>query len=220
MILFQVYRGQTTPFLIMQVNLVADEIEKGYKGSSSGEGSPVQSNTKTASERASQESEVVEPRGLPVPSSSILPAPHDTAFPALRLLEGKLTASAHIVRDIEKEGLSQRHSSVGTEVNENKACFFIFTDLSIRMRGTYRLQFSLVRLGSPTTSHRLDSSSSGSIVAQVTSESFPIYHARDFAGMSESTPLAKSLANQGVHVPIRNESRWRSGKTPSSERKA
>ncbi len=48
---------------------------------------------------------------------------------------------------------------------------------------------------------------SGTIVAQCTSSPFHVVHSREFTGISESTPLAKSFASQGVHIPIRNETK-------------
>lgn len=170
--------------------------------------------------------------------SQLLSDNGDTHFPAIRLLEGKLTASPHIVKDVEdflgtqsnirddsndqkrqkgeKELLSHDSGTLKNKIRDSssteneidqKACFFIFTDLSIRLRGTFRLEFSLIKLGMPSFSKN----PTGEIVAKTISDPFPIHHVRDFAGLTKSTPLAKSLALQGVHIPIRNDSRWRSG---------
>lgn len=265
--------GQASPLLIMQVNLIAEHIEVGSGGKSSdrnesksASNSPVEmrqnlspiSASGTTSARvglpgfASLVDSTLGPN-VDQPAtirseldSQLLPKPHETHFSALRLLEGKLTASPHIVRDIEnhldiqeragsesqkrqkrerdpdslnpKRRSSMPVPSALADIKENadhsderqedqKACFFIFTDLSIRLRGTYRLQFSLIKLGLP--SPNATTKSTGQIVARTISEPFPIHHTRDFAGMTESTPLAKSLAGQGVHIPIRNDSRWK-----------
>ena len=58
----------------------------------------------------------------------------DYHYPWRRALEGKLVSSGHNVRDL----------------NGERACFFIFPDLSVRLEGSYRLCFTLVRLGPNT----------------------------------------------------------------------
>ncbi|PWN33434.1 uncharacterized protein FA14DRAFT_180080 [Meira miltonrushii] len=276
--------GQSSPLLIMQVNLIAEHIEVGSGGKSSdrnesgsASNSPVEvrQNLSPISASGATSTRVGLPgfasfidstmatnidQSAPTKSdldSQLLPKPHETHFSALRLLEGKLTASPHIVKDIENhldmkervgsdpqkrqkverdpDSLNPKrrssmpvHSSTASikesaDVSEErqedqKACFFIFTDLSIRLRGTYRLQFSLIKLGlpSPTSTTK----STGQIVARTISDPFPIHHTRDFAGMTESTPLAKSLAGQGVHIPIRNDSRWKSRVQQPSQMRA
>lgn len=263
--------GQSSPLLIMQVNLIAEQIEVGNSGKSSernesgSSNSPIEtrqyhSPTSTSLQSTDRvglpgfASVVDTMNDQPTPLSSrselesqLLPKPHETHFSALRLLEGKLTASPHIVRDIENH-LSEsrtgsdsqspkrqkrerdeeilnlkRRSSMPIPLHKSKeiisedqqedqkACFFIFTDLSIRLRGIYRLQFSLIKLGLPSSA-ATSIKSAGKIVARTISDPFPIHHSRDFAGMTESTPLAKSLAFQGVHIPIRNDSRWKGGR--------
>lgn len=168
----------------MQVNLIAEHIDYGS--------SPNRASTESASAQRDSSSSSTSTRNSPLTlrdlvarsstgtgmrttPTALLPAPHETSFSSLRLLEGKLTASAHIVRDVEnylgkEEGtaaqqehaqgtleqhLARRRSSAPSVSSDPddydaKACFFIFTDLSIRLRGTYRLHFSLVRLGMPS----------------------------------------------------------------------
>lgn len=181
----------------MQATLLADRIE--HAGQSS-------SNDAIESAMTSGLPAAIDDVGLESPFSAtstefrrksplLLPAPHDTCFPAMRLLEGKTTASAHIVHDIHKAGKSttgkeggsggSSSKSSGTDpVHASSACLFVFTDLSVRMRGIFRLQFSLIRLGSSMSekSHGV-MASSGQIVATVMSDPFPIRHARDFSGM-------------------------------------
>jgi len=50
-----------------------------------------------------------------------------------RTLEGKNFASAHVCRDVDGA----------------KACFFIFSDLNVKVEGDFVLCFSLIRLGRP-----------------------------------------------------------------------
>ncbi|PWN93714.1 hypothetical protein FA10DRAFT_225146, partial [Acaromyces ingoldii] len=104
-----------------------------------------------------------------------------------RVLEGKVTSSAHVAFD----------------TDGSRACFFIFSDLSLRIEGTFKLVFSLVRLGMGSGAR----TSVGKIVATVSSDAFKVYSPREFPGVAQSTDLAKCLANQGVQIPIRNEAR-------------
>ncbi|PVU90245.1 hypothetical protein BB561_004966 [Smittium simulii] len=106
-----------------------------------------------------------------------------------RILTGGLTSSAHLVKGISNE----------------KECYFVFPDLYIASEGTFRLKFSLIIIPSNSEQH----SSSFHIQHQVCSESFVVYSPNNFPGVDESTELSKSLALQGVGIPIRNKSRLR-----------
>ncbi|PWN51321.1 hypothetical protein IE53DRAFT_314112 [Violaceomyces palustris] len=116
----------------------------------------------------------------------------ERTFPWTRMLEGKLAASGHVVRDLDG----------------SKACFFVFTDLSVRLEGVFILHFSLIVLGGESSSS--GGIAGGKVVASIDSEPFTVYSPRRFPGMTESTELAKLLARQGVQVPIRNDVRKRS----------
>ena len=67
----------------------------------------------------------------PQPTMLVSHTAPDAAFPNTRMLEGRLVSSAHLVRDLDG----------------SKACFFVFTDLSIRLEGSFTLLFQLVHLG-------------------------------------------------------------------------
>ncbi|CEH11884.1 Velvet factor [Ceraceosorus bombacis] len=120
-------------------------------------------------------------------SSSANPS---ATMPQSRLLEGKLASSGHIVKDLDGE----------------RACFFLFPDLSVRVESMASLHFSLLRLGGPTWESG-GSGPAGRVVAEVTSDPFQIHSPRTYPGIGESTELAKCLAAQGVAVPIRNQGR-------------
>ncbi|SAM83984.1 uncharacterized protein UBRO_06307 [Ustilago bromivora] len=122
-------------------------------------------------------------------SESVLIESNDFAFPWTRMLEGRLVASANVARDLDG----------------SRACFFVFTDLSIRQEGQFRLAFKLMGL-TPTSA-----GSGGQVVAEALTEPFQIYSPRRFPGMTESTELAKCLARQGLQVPVRNDIRRRGG---------
>lgn len=74
--------------------------------------------------------------------------------------------------------------------------FFMFTDLSVRYEGVYRLQFSLFELpviDSETLIFR----------GSITSEPFRVYTAKDFPGLLPSTELDQALKALGSRVRIR-----------------
>ncbi|KAL6234747.1 velvet factor-domain-containing protein [Aspergillus navahoensis] len=72
------------------------------------------------------------------------------------------------------------------------ACFFIFSDLSVRTAGLYRLQFRLMNWGSIE-----DMGQSMPILAEVWSEPFRVYAAKDFPGMRDSSLLTLRLKELG-----------------------
>ncbi|EST09017.2 Velvet factor [Kalmanozyma brasiliensis GHG001] len=114
-------------------------------------------------------------------TEAVLVDTNDIAYPMTRMLEGRLVASANVARDLDG----------------SRACFFVFTDLSIRQEGQFRLAFKLLALAPP----------GGGVLAEALTEPFTIYSPRRFPGMTESTELAKLLAKQGIQVPLRNDVR-------------
>ena len=70
--------------------------------------------------------------------------------------------------------------------------FFIFSDLSIRTAGLYRLRFQLINWG-----HVEDTGQQMPILAEAWTEPFRVYPAKDFPGMRDSSPLAEGLKELG-----------------------
>lgn len=70
--------------------------------------------------------------------------------------------------------------------------FFIFSDLSVRTAGLYRLQFRLMNWG-----HVEDTGQSMPILAEAWSDPFRVYPAKDFPGMRDSSRLAEGLKELG-----------------------
>ncbi len=130
-------------------------------------------------------------------AESVLVESNAAAHPFTRMLEGRLVASANVARDLDG----------------SRACFFVFTDLSIRQEGHFRLAFKLIALGPGDPS-----SPGGQVLAEALTEPFAIYSPRRFPGMTESTELAKCLARQGIQVPVRNDVRRRQEQADSDER--
>ncbi|OKL59821.1 hypothetical protein UA08_04717 [Talaromyces atroroseus] len=75
--------------------------------------------------------------------------------------------------------------------------FFVFGDLSIKIEGDFRLQFTLFEM------------QKDNVVAlkSIISNSFQVMTPKNFPGMSESTHLSRSFADQGVKLRIRKEAR-------------
>ena len=110
----------------------------------------------------------------------------------------------------------------------NPAGYFIFPDLSVRHEGLYRLAFSLFEElkeskdadveppeGSPNTKDKLLSSNPMAPRAhvhfrlEVKSTPFAVFSAKKFPGLSESTLLSRTVAEQGCRVRIRRDVRMR-----------
>lgn len=108
------------------------------------------------------------------------------------------------------------------------AGYFIFPDLSVRHEGMYRLSFSLFEElketkdsdvdppeGSPKARDKLLSSHPMAPRAhvhfrlEVKSTPFAVFSAKKFPGLSESTPLSRTVAEQGCRVRIRRDVRMR-----------
>ena len=114
------------------------------------------------------------------------------------------------------------------------AGYFIFPDLSVRHEGLYRLSFSLFEElkestdadveppeGSPKTRDKLLSSNPMAPQAhvhfrlEVKSIPFAVYSAKKFPGLSESTTLSRTVAEQGCRVRIRRDVRMRRRDKPN-----
>lgn len=89
---------------------------------------------------------------------------------------------------------------VGDDENGEEGCFFCFPDLSCRTPGAFRVQFSLViidPIASTQPGKRFP------VVAEVVTDVFTVYNAKDFPGMQASTPLTKRLKEQGCLISIK-----------------
>lgn len=98
------------------------------------------------------------------------------------------------------------------------AGYFIFPDLSVRHEGKYRLSFSLYEeLKSPKDDDKITDSlqalePQGVHVThrlEVCSEPFTVFSAKKFPGLTESTTLSRTVAEQGCRVRIRRDVRMR-----------
>ncbi|KAJ1338176.1 Velvet factor [Microdochium nivale] len=99
------------------------------------------------------------------------------------------------------------------------AGYFIFPDLSVRHEGLYKLVFTLYEL----TKDPMDADVEGGddeptmndvgqawyCRMEVTSGDFTVYSAKKFPGLTESTNLSRTVAEQGCRVRIRRDVRMR-----------
>ena len=95
------------------------------------------------------------------------------------------------------------------------SCFFCFPDLSCRQPGRYRLRFVLMRID-PLN---LPVGGTNPLLANVMSDVFTVYAAKDFPGMRPSSALTKVLKAQGCNIQVKkgNEKKSGKGKTPEEE---
>jgi hypothetical protein len=75
--------------------------------------------------------------------------------------------------------------------------FFVFGDLSIKLEGTFRLQFNLYEMRDKECFH----------IQSTQSDPFVSHPQKTFPGMSESTFLTRSFSDQGVRLRLRKEPR-------------
>ncbi|MCJ1435481.1 hypothetical protein MMC27_004854 [Xylographa pallens] len=111
-----------------------------------------------------------------------------------RRLMGTLVANPFIGIDPETPSSAPENSRTG--------CFFIFHDLSCRQNGLYRLHFTLVSLNV----NSLNPGGPMPTIAEVDSEVFEVFSAKDFPGMRASSVLTKGLKLQGANVQVKKGS--------------
>ncbi|KAK5173030.1 velum formation- protein [Saxophila tyrrhenica] len=98
------------------------------------------------------------------------------------------------------------------------AGYFIFPDLSVRHEGYYRLSFSLYEelreakdedQGEEVPRTNGNDGSHVTHRLEVKSKPFQVYSAKKFPGLTESTSLSRTVAEQGCRVRIRRDVRMR-----------
>ncbi|KAK9471469.1 velvet factor, partial [Dipodascopsis tothii] len=100
--------------------------------------------------------------------------------PPSETLAGTLVSSLHRVRENEEDG-----------------GFFVFGDLSVKLEGKFRLQFSLFEM--------LESSQVRSPHGPDVALTHPVYSSKQFPGVLESTSLSRQFSDQGVRLRLRKE---------------
>lgn len=94
-----------------------------------------------------------------------------------------------------------------------EAGYFIFPDLSVRHEGRYRLIFSLYeRFKSPEDATQGNADQGDEYFEMrgiIKTNEFTVFSAKKFPGLTESTTLSRTVAEQGCRVRIRREVRVR-----------
>lgn len=108
-----------------------------------------------------------------------------------RRLTGTLVASPFAGTDLD--------SPTSPDDNARLGCFFIFSDLSCRAVGRYRLKFQIMKV----IPEQMIVGSSTNVIRSVESEIFEVYSAKDFPGMRASTALTRDLKRQGAAVSVK-----------------
>ncbi|KAI9359555.1 velvet factor [Zopfochytrium polystomum] len=83
------------------------------------------------------------------------------------------------------------------DVDGTEGMFFVFSDLSVRLQGLYRLKFQLVDVRSVGRQ--------SSVMCSAWTDVFEVFAAKTFPGMTESTVLSRTFANQGIPIHIRRD---------------
>ncbi|KAJ2711208.1 hypothetical protein H4R19_003358, partial [Coemansia spiralis] len=81
------------------------------------------------------------------------------------------------------------------DTSMTQGAYFVFSDLSVRIEGVFRLRFDLFELSGDTVYNRVSA----------VSDPFTVYSPKRFPGMMESTPLSRMFADQGLRIRIRTE---------------
>lgn len=113
---------------------------------------------------------------------------------------GSLSISPFIGEDVYASPYLRKESRIGT--------YYIFSDISCRQNGLYRLRFYLMPLNMSTT----ETGGRAETVITVTSDVFEVFSAKDFPGMSASSELTKELKRQGASVPVKKGNESKGGK--------
>ena len=88
---------------------------------------------------------------------------------------------------------------VGDDERGARGSCFVFSDLSVRQAGSYRLKFRLLRVDP----NRIPVDGRCPILGEVESERFEVYTAKEFPGMKASSALIKALRRQGLNVGVK-----------------
>ncbi|KAI9096084.1 velvet factor-domain-containing protein [Phlyctochytrium arcticum] len=100
-----------------------------------------------------------------------------------RTLSGTLVSSCHYL----------------TDLSGSKGAYFCFSELSIRVEGTFRMLVLLSSLNQMESRNKP--------LATALTDPIQVFNARDYPGLGESTELSKHFADQGIKISIRRKGR-------------
>ena len=119
-----------------------------------------------------------------------IPEPNNTER-LTRRLTGTLVASPFAGTDLD--------APASPDISARLGCFFIFSDLSCRQVGRYRLRFQIMKV----IPERMEVGSRTNVIRSIESDPFEVYSAKDFPGMRASTALTRDLKRQGAAVSVK-----------------
>jgi len=140
-----------------------------------------------------------------VPSSCIIEAPSNARMAAagdarpnpqgraFQLLSGSCYVSPFYVEKDPDPTTAPTYPLSRPSMSPLPASFFVFTDLSVRKAGVYRLNFKLTDWGVVE-----ETGQPQPILAEAWSEPFTVYSSKDFPGMRESSNLTEQLRQLGI----------------------
>ncbi|ORY06597.1 hypothetical protein K493DRAFT_310536 [Basidiobolus meristosporus CBS 931.73] len=131
-----------------------------------------------------QESRILVVHPSTIPSTTSLPRTTVITLNApnyARNLLGSLTSSAYHLFNVEGE----------------PGVYFVFPDLSVRTEGRFTLRFLFFNLAQNCFG------GASLVQAQVFSDPFTVYLAKDFPGGCEPTDLTRCFIKQGIRIPTR-----------------
>ncbi|GAN09185.1 hypothetical protein MAM1_0249d08707 [Mucor ambiguus] len=91
------------------------------------------------------------------------------------------------------------------DLDGNLGIFFIFQDVSLRIEGSFRLEFSLVDIEEPPFLHCVNTKSASPVLKTIETKPFKSYTPKNFPGVVQSTPLSECFARQGIKIPVRKD---------------
>ncbi|EKM50416.1 uncharacterized protein PHACADRAFT_263692 [Phanerochaete carnosa HHB-10118-sp] len=103
--------------------------------------------------------------------------------PSRQLLYGNLVSSPHILRNLQgRQGV-----------------YFLFPDVSIRIRGRFQLHVTLIRIPRISPSGALNTADQGAMLARARSMPFDVYARAEYVAPAQ-TPLTQYFMQQGVRM--------------------
>ncbi|KAF1798857.1 velvet factor [Mucor lusitanicus] len=117
--------------------------------------------------------------------------------------EGKEQYSAVRMRNL--AGATVASAEKLYDLEGNLGIFFIFQDISLRIEGVFKLEFSLVDIEEPPFLHCVNTQSASPVLKTVETKPFTSYTPKNFPGVVQSTPLSECFAKQGIKIPVRKE---------------
>ncbi|KAJ3068551.1 hypothetical protein HDU98_008286 [Podochytrium sp. JEL0797] len=105
------------------------------------------------------------------------------------ILAGNIFSSSMVLRD--------QHGIPGI--------YFIFSDLSVRIHGTFRLKFYLYNMMAETGTLNCGKMS---VITSIMSNPFTIYSSKSFPGTVVPSDLVTSFIEQGIRMPNRKKGSW------------